>query len=180
MILMNGPKFMPKLLLFDFCKLNEIKGCTSNFLYLLVFVFVPSLVEWQCDWMGTCWYWHHFTETYSFQSTQKGDKIWLEIHYISTGVFSSIVCGPLSVVVVGQYCYIDGIQYSGATVAFFRPHPPFPMFLWRFTWGLGCFNVSAIPKIFDHGGLWRNRSIHRSFIRKLLLGKISQFDLYLQ
>ena len=28
---------------------------------------------------------------------------------------------------------IDGIQYSGATVAFFRPHPPFPMFLWRFT-----------------------------------------------
>ena len=34
------------------------------------------------------------------------------------------------------------IQYSDATVAFFRPHhPPFPMFLWLYTWGLWCFNV---------------------------------------
>ena len=43
---------------------------------------------------------------------------------------------------------IDGIQYSGATVFFFWPHPPFPMFLWRFTWGLWYFNVLTREIVF--------------------------------
>ena len=34
---------------------------------------------------------------------------------------------------------IDGIQYSDATVAFFWPHPPFPMFLWCFFMGTQMF-----------------------------------------
>ena len=34
-----------------------------------------------------------------------------------------LLCNPLP----ARGEKIDGIQYSGATVAFFRPHPPFPM-----------------------------------------------------
>ena len=47
------------------------------------------------------------------------------------------------------FYFIDGIQYSGATVAFFRAHPPFPMFSWRLRGGLECFNVLTRAIVFN-------------------------------
>ena len=49
----------------------------------------------------------------------------------------------------GFFYFIDGIQYCGATVAFFRAHPPFPMFSWRLRGGLECFNVLTRAIVFN-------------------------------